>query len=395
MIVEPLEAKADSYEVNRLAEDFSSLRFERVVEAEGGDPAKYEIPKKELTLWYKNKPEPVKLLFGLENPIDQTIFARKEGDPRIVLLASYLKSPLDKKVFDFRQKDIFKFETDEVAGLKLKAKDIVWEARKKEGEWFFQGKPSILAKKSRLEDLLRSLSGVRAKEFITEAKTPQEMEQCGLHKSDYSAVLFFPARDQETTFSLHKDGEKVYVTTSLSPKIIVAETQVIQDLEKKVDDLREKAVVVFNSWQATRVEIKKGALILQASKNAEDKWLIEDESKEADRSKIETFVRKIESLEGTEFIDAPAGLEEYGLAPPQAEVTVWTKSEDKEQSFQIFFGNEEPEKKLVVVRNPKLDYLFRVDASVLAEFPKEKSDWNLPPPEKAEEKKEEKKGDKP
>jgi hypothetical protein len=102
LITEPLEAKADSSEVSRLAEDFSSLRFERVVEAEGGDPAKYEIPKKELTLWYKGQDQPVRLLIGMENPLDNTLFAKREDDKRIVLLAGYLKSNLEKKTFDRR-----------------------------------------------------------------------------------------------------------------------------------------------------------------------------------------------------------------------------------------------------------------------------------------------------
>lgn len=394
MIVQPIESKADSYEVNRLAEDFSNLRFERVVEAEAGDPAKYEIPKKELTLWYKNRPEPVKLLLGMENPIDSTIFARKEGDSRIVLLASYLKTPLEKKVFDYRQKDVFKFETEDVDGLKLRAKDIVWEARKKDNEWFFQTKPPILAKKSRVEDILRSLSGIRAKEFIAETKTPEDIERFGLRDPEYSAVLFLPTKNQEITFSLHKDGDKVHVTTSLSPKIIVAETQAVQDLEKTVADLREKTVALFNSWQATKVEVKRDEFVLRASKNAGDKWSLEGETKEADGSKIETFIRKIEGLEAAEFIDAPSGLETYGLSPAGIEVTVWTKSDDKEQMSQVLFGNEDTEKKQVVIRNPKLEYLFRVDSSVLAEFPKETSDWLLPPPEKPEEKTKDKKSDK-
>lgn len=137
LIIEPLEAKADSSEVSRLAEDFSSLKFERVIEAEGGDPAKYEIPKKELTLWFKGRAQPVKLLIGMENPLDNTLFAKREDDKRIVLLAGFLKSNLEKKMSDFRQKDIFKFEPEDVGSIKLKAKDISWEAQKKRpnGSW--------------------------------------------------------------------------------------------------------------------------------------------------------------------------------------------------------------------------------------------------------------------
>ncbi len=388
-ITEPLEAKADSTEVNRLAEDFSSLKMERVVEKEGGDITKYEIPKKELTLWYKNKPQPVKILIGMENPLDNALFAKKEDDKRIVLIASYLKSLLEKKTFDFRQKDIFTFETAAVNSINLRAKDISWEAQKKEDEWFFEKPVYALARKNGIEDVLRALANLKAKEFVSEKKQEEDITKYGLKDPEYVIFLTMPSKNQEFVFLLHKQDDKVYATTSLSTKILDAEGQVLTDIEKKIEDLREKQVVAFYSWEAQKLHLKKGDLALAFIKDMEDKWVSESAAKEeADKSKIETFLRRIESLEASEFIDSPANLQEYGLAQPQAEVTVWTKEQEKEKQFQVFVGTEDKEKKQVVVRNPKLDYFFRVDSSFLDDFPKEAKDWKM---EKPDDKKEEKK----
>jgi len=386
LILEPLEAQADSSEISRLAEDFSSLKFERVVEAEGSEPAKYEIPKKELTLWYKGQPQPVKLLIGMENPLDNTLFAKREDDKRIVLLAGYLKITLEKKLFDFRQKDIFKFEPDDVGVLKLKAKDVSWQARKKEADWFLEDPVRALVKKSKVEDLLRALSNLRAKEFLSEQKQEAEIAEFGLKDAEYSITLSLPAKNQEVVFSLHKQDETVYATTSLSTKIVTAETQILTDIEKKPDDLREKQVVVFNSWEASKVLIKKGELTLTVAKNKDGKWLFEgDGQEEADASRVETFVRKVESLEAFEFIDSPAELQTYGLAQPQAEVAVWTKDGETEREFRVLVGTEDAEKKQVVLKNPNLEYLFRVDAAFLGDLPKEAKDWKPAPPEEKKE----------
>ncbi len=394
LIVEPLEAKADTYEVNRLAQDFSSLKIERVVEPEGGDPAKYEIPKKELSLWYKDREQPVKLLIGLENPLDKSLFAKREDDPRIVLLPSHLKSALDKTIFDFRQKDIFKFETQGVKSIKLRAKEIVWEAQKKEEDWFFLKPVSALARKTRVEDVLRALSGLRAKEFVSEQKQEADLEKHGLKDSEYVVTLTLPSSSQEVTFYLHKDGDKIYATTSLSPKIIEAESLALTDIEKKIEDLREKQVVMFNTWEATKVQVKKADFLLAVAKGKDDKWFFESPDKEeADRSKVETFIRRIESLEASEFIDSPSGLEGYGLAPSQAEITIWTKRDETEKQVQVLVGRQDEEKKQVVVKNPGLDYLLRVDSSFLTEVPVKAEDWKPAPPEenKEDKKKEEKK----
>jgi Domain of unknown function (DUF4340) len=385
-ITEPLEAKADSSEVGRLAEEFSSLKFDRIVEAEGGDPAKYEIPKKEITLWYKGQAQPVKLLVGMENPLDNTLFAQREGDKRIVLLASYLKSSLEKKMFDFRQKDIFTFEPDDIGSISLKAKDTSWLARKKADEWFLESPVRALARKSRIEEVLRTLSNLRAKDFVAEEKPEAEVVKYGLKEPEYSVALGLPAKNQEIVFSLHKQDETVYATTSISNKIITAEGQVLTDIDKKPEDLREKQVVLFSSWEADRISLKKGDLALTVAKNKDNQWIFEGSAQEeADSSRVETFIRKIESLETAEFIDSPAGLPTYGLEPPQAEVIVRTKNGEKTSEFKVLVGKEDPEKKQVVLKNAALDYLFRVDSAFLSEFPKNADDWKPAPPEKTKE----------
>ncbi|TET24213.1 MAG: DUF4340 domain-containing protein, partial [Candidatus Aminicenantes bacterium] len=176
LIIKPLEAKADKYEVNRLAEEFADLRIERVVDEEPAALEKYGILKKEICLYFKDKEPQVKILIGMENPLDNTFFAKRENETRVVLLSSSLKNLLEKSVFDFRQKDIFKFETDEAKSIKLSAKKNQWEALKKEEEWFLKKPVKALVKSSKINDILYSLSNLKAKEFVSEEKTKEEIK---------------------------------------------------------------------------------------------------------------------------------------------------------------------------------------------------------------------------
>ena len=85
LITDPLKAKADKYEVDRIAGDFAALDIDRVVEEEPADLEKYGIPQKEISLFFKDKEAPVKILVGMENPLDKKFFAQKEGEPKVVL----------------------------------------------------------------------------------------------------------------------------------------------------------------------------------------------------------------------------------------------------------------------------------------------------------------------
>jgi hypothetical protein len=386
-ILEPLQAQADAAEVNGLVDTLADLKIERVVEKAGGDPKKYEIPQREVSLWVKGQDKPVHLLLGPANKIDSTIYAQKEGDPRIVLLPSTLATPLDKKLFDFRRKDVFKFETKDVTSVSVSAKGRRWEAGQKDGDWLLTAPLKGLAKEGQVSGLLESLSGLRAKEFASEDKKPEDLKKLGLDKPEYVVALKMAGAAKEMVFSLHKAEDKTYATTGTSTKVIVPEGDVLPDLEKKPAEWRETKPAVFSSWQADKLVLKKGALALTLTKAANDKWYFDAAQKEeADGGKVESLLRRIETLDAVEIVEAPKSPAEFGLDKPEAEVTVGTKDTVSAppvvKSATLMAGKTDKDKKQTVLKNPRFDYLFRVDAGFLDDFPKDKKDWIAPPPAK-------------
>lgn len=404
LISEPIEAKADKSEVDRIAADFSSLEIDRVVEEEPKDLEKYGIPLKEISLKFKDKEEPVKVLVGMENPLDQKFFAKREDETRVVLIASTHKTLFEKKVFDFREKSIFKFETDNVKGVKLSSGDIRWEAEKTEEEWFLKKPVDSLAKKNDITSLLSSLSDLKAKEFVSEEKNDEELKKLMLDAPEHTITLQMPLENQEVTFFVQKTEDKLYATTSLSPKIIEVEDTILSKLEKDPFEMRDTEVADFYSWEVNKVSLERGDLSLTVVEDEEeDKWHFDSAGgEEADKDKIDEFIRKIEALQAEEFIDPPLNMAEFGLAPPAAKVTIWIKeNEEKSKEVKLFIGKvieekgkedaaeleaeaktqeEETEdtaekKEFVIVKNARFDYLFKVDAEALEQFPKKKDDW--------------------
>ncbi len=347
LISDPIEAKADKYEVDRIANDFSSLEIDRVVEEEPEDLEKYGIPQKEVSLKFKGNEVPVKVLVGMENPLDQKFFAKREDETRVVLIASTHKTLFEKKVFDFREKKIFQFETDDVKGITLHSGDIRWDAEKAEEEWFLKNPVDSLAEKSDITSLLSSLSDLKAKEFVSEEKNEEDMKKFMLDVPAHTVTLQMPLKNQEVTFLIQKSEDKLYATTSLSPKIVEVEDTILSKLEKDPLEMREKEVADFYAWEVNKVSLERGDLRFTVAEDEEEnKWHFEsEENEEADKDKIEEFVRKIEALEAEEFIDPPLDLTEFGLEPPQAKVTIWIKEdEEKTKEVTVLLGNTIEEK---------------------------------------------------
>lgn len=407
LISEPIEAKADKYEVDRIANDLSDLEIDRVVEEFPEDLEKYGIPQKEISLKFKDREEPVRVLVGLENPLDQKFFAKREDESRVVLISSAHKTLFEKKVFDFREKSIFKLETDDVKGIKLRSGDIQWEAEAEEDEWFLKQPVVSLAKKSEITSLLSSLSDLKAKEFVSEEKSDDELKKFMLDTPEHTVTLQMPLENQEVTFFIQKTEDKLYATTSLSPKIVEIEDTILSKLEMAPQDLRDKEIADFYSWEANKVSLERGDLRLTVVEDEEEeKWRFESaEGEDADKDKIEEFIRKIEALQAESFIDPPLNRAKFGLDPPQATVTIWVKDdEENSKEVSILIGKtieEKPaeenkdikesevekteetedrmeDKKFVFVKNARLDYLFKVGAEFLDQFPTKIEDWKKP-----------------
>lgn len=386
-IVEPLQAEADNYEANSLAENLASLRIEHLVEKEARDLQVYEIPKREVTLWIKGRPEPVKILIGQENPLDHTLYAKRADQPAVVLLPSYLKYSLDKKLFDLRNKEIFKFEPKDVRAVEVRTNETSWKAVKDGENWKLVSPVEALASKYQVDNLVDNLSRLRVKDFVVEEKKPEDLKNYGLDKPLYSVKISLP-ESKELIFSLNKKDSKLLATTSWSNKIVEVENQVENDLGKKVTDLREKKVALFNSWEVTSILVKRQKEQIHAFKEKvkekdteTEKWFVEtkDGKKEpADESKVESTLRKIEYLEASEFVDHPASLKDSGLEPAEIEISITTKSsENRTEEIQLSVGKEIKEKNMVPVKNRSLNYLFLVNSSFLSELPSKAEDWKV------------------
>ncbi|MDH5742754.1 MAG: DUF4340 domain-containing protein, partial [Candidatus Aminicenantes bacterium] len=293
------------------------------------------------------------------------------------LIPSLLKSLLEKSIFDFRQKDIFRFETDQAKNIKLKSKEIQWEAEKEGEDWFLRKPVNALAKKSQINDILYALSNLKAKEFVSEDKKEEKINDFGLGSPDYEVSIALPLENLQMTFFLHKKEDTVYATSSLTSKIIQVEDSILSDLEKKAEEVRDKKISEFFTWEVGRIQIRSGNVSLTLTKDEEDNWHFEGaQREEADKEKVQSFLRKIEGLEAEEFVDPPLNLQDYGLEEPQAEVKIWVE-EEEEKTTEIFIliGSEDTEAKKAFVKNGRFEYLFKVDSAFLEEFPQKTEDW--------------------
>ncbi|MDD8020318.1 MAG: DUF4340 domain-containing protein [Acidobacteriota bacterium] len=386
-VIEPLVTEADSYEVNNLVETLAGLRIEHLVDNQPADLKEYGFPQKEIKIWLKEQSEPISILTGMENPLDGTLYARRADETRVVLLPAYVKTSLDKKLFDLRNKNILKFEPKEVQSLELSSRELAWKLIKKGDDFYLISPVEALASSSQIDSILNNLSALKARNFLAEDKKLEDLKAYGLHPPEYTIRLML-ANGQEIILSLRKKEETVIATTSLLAKIVQVDNQIINDICKKASELREKRIAQFNSWRATALTIKRGSesfsLVKEKSGDKdkpEDNWYLITQTGQkelAEASQAESLLRQLEYLEAIDFIDRPQALEAYGLDKPQYEIIIKVKAEDdKEKTIKLFFGQKLKDKNQVAVKNSDFAYLFLIDFNLLSSWPSGVEDFKL------------------
>ncbi|MFO7865884.1 MAG: DUF4340 domain-containing protein [Candidatus Aminicenantes bacterium] len=376
MITSPVNAPADKIQTENLARDMSELAYEKTVETEPSDLAKYGIPSQKIILHYKDKPEPVGILIGDKNPLDNTYFAKLENESRVVLIPSRLSTTLEKSLSDFRKKDIFRFDTEKSMSITVSNPETSWQAEKKDGEWFLVDPLDSLADKTGIQGILDSLSSLKAEEFVSENKTDPEIRQFGLHQPSYRVEMNLPEENKKTEFFFNRHDDAVYATTNDSLKIVTVPDAILTKLDQSLTDLRDKSIAGFYTWEVSAVDITSRQLTLSAVKDQEETWRLDSaEGPEADIQKIEDFLRKISYLEASDFIDPPWDAGEYGLADKDKKVTITVKKDQEAETITLLIGKEDKENNQVVLKNQRFDYLYKAGSEFLQTFPLQRKDW--------------------
>jgi hypothetical protein len=104
----------DSAPISSLLSTVSALNSDRLVEqAAPGDLAPYGLSQPVLETVVTTKDGATnKILLGDNTPAGASVFAMREGDPRLFTVSSHVKSTMDKTPFDFANKKLFEFGFD-------------------------------------------------------------------------------------------------------------------------------------------------------------------------------------------------------------------------------------------------------------------------------------------
>ena len=364
----PFAAPADTQAVESMFTSLEKLEADELVASDVKDFAQYglDAPTRSVAAVVEGAPAPLAVDFGAKSPDGSSIYARKPGEAKVYLVASWVEGSFDKKPFDLRDRDLLHVKRDDVRSLEIAGPDGSYAlARSEAGEWAFTKPLATRAGRWAVDGLLGTIEGLRmesvAGESVSDAK---DVARYGLAKPSRTVTLVTkdgasrtlelgapapdpspsPTPSPSPSPSPGKKGEKpappkptkYYARQAGSGLVAVVPAALADDLAKGMAELRAKRLLEVATYETEGFEVTTaGATKKYAKSSTKDKDGLEKtqwkrtapDAKELETTKVEDALFKIGGVDVSEFIDAPSAPADYGLDAPVLKVTLKAKGD--------------------------------------------------------------------
>jgi hypothetical protein len=296
-MTQPKPLAADQDAVSSIVSNLSVLNADKVIEEKAGDLKPYGLTDPTLTIDIKRKDGKTdQLLVGDDTPTGSGAYAKLASDPRVVTIASFVKTSLDKKPEDLRDKRLLTFDQDKLTRVELQAKGAPVEFGKDaQGEWQILKPKPLRADSSAVNSLVDKLRD--AKMDLTGSEDAARK----FAASPKVATATVSDAGGPQVLEVRKDKDKNYFAKSSAVEGIYKIPGDAGDaLDKGLDDFRNKKVFDFGFSDPSKVEVQ-GAVYTKTG----DKWM--SNGKAMDNSSVQTLIDKVRDLAAAKFAEAGGG----------------------------------------------------------------------------------------
>ena len=296
-ITQPKPLPADQDAVSGIVTSLSNLNADNTIEENASDLKQYGLADPTLDVTIKRKDGKTdELLIGDDTPTGAGVYAKLANSPKVVTVSSAVKTSVDKRPDDLRDKRLLTFDQDKITRVDLQAKGPAVEFGKDaQGEWQILKPRPLRADSSAVNGVVDKLRD--AKMDVTAG---EDATKAFAGASKVAVATVADARGNHT-LEVRKDKDKNYYAKSSDVEGAYKVAADLGDgLDKGLDDFRNKKLFDFGFSDPSKVEVP-GAVYDKSG----DKWM--SGGKPMDNSSVQNLIDKLRDLTATKFVDAAGG----------------------------------------------------------------------------------------
>ena len=336
-ITSPQLWRAETSELDRLVASAATLNRETVVEEQATDMARFGLAPAGLGLRMKTGDgKEYGIDFGINNPSGNLTYSTVTGTSEVFLVSANAAFSFDKKIEEFRDRKILRFERAGVQGVVLRNPSGTIELKKdSDDRWWFSGPEKREAGGPAVRELLNAIDLGSVAEFFDD--NADDYENASLDAPLIDVVLTFGAEkalkrlvigpekialEKKTVSGLEMKSAD---SSSSAPTIFLArddsreelffvEKTLVDKLSQSANDIRDKALISFQRWDVDSIILENSRGKFDFVKIDGD-WLQRGSNRKAKWDEINGILDALEKPV-REWIENPSNLASYGVAEP-------------------------------------------------------------------------------
>lgn len=322
-LIEPVDAKADATEINSLLQVILTARQERTIDEQPKHLAEYglERPAILLTLTLKGDKALPGLLLGDTTPNGFSVYAKRNDQPAVFLVANTSRNRLDRNAADLRDKTVLALEPDKVGQVELIGKGRSIRLRNTGADgWELTQPTKGRADAEMVRQLLWKIRDVRVKEFLADGAGAKR--RYGLDRPDLLVELMEGSSLKRLLLKKAPDPKVgLYALAEPGEGVVTTDARLLTDLTKSPFDLRDRSLLRFETTDVKALTLRRAGQVITVTKEG-DLWKLAAPSlADAQPGKVYDLLYSLKELRYHDVVAEKGGdLDRYGLKAPQAEV---------------------------------------------------------------------------
>ncbi len=397
-LAEPVTGLADDEEVMRMVRAVAELRPRASREGVDLSEAQFGLADADLvaTITY-NGDRTAQLKVGGETPSGTERYASVSGSDKLYVVSATTRTSLWKDPEELREKDLAEIETEDVRKLTLDHGDehivAVRTADDDETKWLLTAPLDTWADEWNIKQVINRIRDFRAEGFLS----PEEAAEADTGFDDPQARVTLEFAEGEpltVTFGRSDtvevgrppvETEIVYVRASHRDEVLLLSPDAPEAVQKTAFDLRDRSILSFKRDEVTRVRVERTEGLSFTIARRPDGWFVErPESAPARQGAVDDVLWNLEDVSAVEFVVEDAGereLREFGLAAPQATITIELRRRD--EPLTLLVGSEDEDGSFYAKAGDS-NQVVKISEFLMGDLPEDMADLEDAPAEATE-----------
>jgi hypothetical protein len=254
----------------------------------------------------------------------------RENPENVILVPTGVRRYALAETPEFRSQRLVDFTSESVESLTLLStgRTTTWRRSAEDGWSTYEGDREIRGRKEYIENTLRRLRSLRAREFVPAEEVPLVQP---FDAPPRSATVVLRDGSEQTVTAGRRLESRVYVRSRLrddvDERVVLTDTTILNILGSSLTDLRDRRLLQFDRGQISKIVLEsidfQSTLVRPGGE-----WAFPNPSLgRIDQQEVGILISVIAMLEYQIVVDEdPSGAELYGLSNPDLSLTIFDET---------------------------------------------------------------------